>query len=376
MNRNYVISRNGNILSWEEVYKQYPLSNNNDTYCQHYPPMDASTLLQRLPRGAYTTCRTVKNGAHVYQFDYHMKRLEASSVSVLQSISASTSKKETKVMQAKREVLSESNHPRQEMIIIKESLDRDMVLNYIHLTLEAFQSLYLSDVRNGSIDDKGVGLEFRITLLVTCEQRSNKNELLNSALFCHIGVLKNISPSENIRVLVHGYGRENASVKDSKWVTDRKLLIPSDGYEEMILINDDGELLEGTQTNFYVVKNLSTIITANEGVLCGSVRDAVLRVCSKHDIQIEMRPPTLKDLKCATGVFITSTSRLVMPVNEVDLCDLLLIKNEASNSNEIESNIGDSAFNSAYQYNNCPTIEKIKGWVLEDVETHSTSLCA
>jgi len=144
-------------------------------------------------------------------------------------------------------------------------------------------------------------------------------------------------------------------------------------YEEIILINDNGELLEGTQTNFYVVKNANTIITANKGVLFGSVRDSVLRVCYTHDIHVELRPPTLEDLKCASGVFITSTSRWVMDVHEVQLGDLLLIKSGSSDADETSMPASKTEVQS-YFYGSCLTTDKIRKWVLEDVETHSTPI--
>jgi branched-subunit amino acid aminotransferase/4-amino-4-deoxychorismate lyase len=379
----YIVSRNGVVLSWEELYKQYPPDNrssSSNTQSEQYLPMDASTLLQRLPRGAYTTCRTVKNGTHIYQFDYHMRRLASSSASILESISASTSGEKRLVQE--NDSLSASNHPTQHhrnpskfevqnMNIVKEGWEREMALKCIRPTLDAFRSLCLNDSENDTaMNNKIPGAEFRITLLATWEQNNQKDNF-ESALYCHIGLLKNNAGTSLIRVLVHGHGRENAFAKDSKWVTDRKQLIDSNGYEEIILINNKGELLEGTQTNFYVVLNASNIITANEGVLFGSVRDSVLRVCSKHNIHVDLRPPTIEDLKHATGVFISSTSRWVMPVHEVHLGDLLHMTSDCSSGNDERE---DGSMQATYHYDNCPTTDRIRKWVLEDVETHSTMI--
>jgi len=88
-NNKYIISKNGVILPWEKVYTDYLLGNDSSSSSQsdyHDEPMDASALLQRLPRGAYTTCRTVKNGRYIYQLDYHVNRLVVSSASILESI--------------------------------------------------------------------------------------------------------------------------------------------------------------------------------------------------------------------------------------------------------------------------------------------------
>ncbi|KAL7483302.1 hypothetical protein ACHAW6_008949 [Cyclotella cf. meneghiniana] len=455
-NSRYIVSRNGVILTWEEIYQRHPLNNKsgsriNDWESQQRPAMDSSTLLQHLPRGAYTTCRTVKGGTHIYQFDYHVRRLAVSSASILEFISASphgsdnnfgrcqtdaednsekdgshaaapalsngiSSIKESQI----KDLLSESNHPRQHnrnpskieiqnMNIIKEAWEREMALNCIRSTLESFRSFYVRDIgEDGAMSTKDSttcqnaskiksNAEFRITLLATWEQNQNLKRDLNnnssmngfqSALYCHIGLLTDSSASKFVRVLVHGHGRENASAKDSKWVIDRKELTAPNAssdlsspssllYEEIILINDGGELLEGTQTNFYVVKNSNSIITANEGVLFGSVRDSVLRVCQNHGIEVELRAPTLQDLKVASGVFITSTSRWVMPVHQIDLGDLLLMDGfmDGKNDKSDDTTAGCSEL-SSFCYPSCPTTDMIRKWVLDDVETHSTPIYA
>ena len=99
-----------------------------------------------------------------------------------------------------------------------------------------------------------------------------------------------------------------------------------------------------------------------------------MRVCRAHNIQVELRPPTLEDLRRASGVFITSTSRLVMSVHEVVLDDLVSIN--ADQKKEDGDNNGKGQHNgelpSSYCYPNCITTQDIKRWVLKDVETHST----
>jgi hypothetical protein len=286
------------------------------------------------------------------------------------------------------------------------------------------------DANNDDDDDeKKATEEFKITLLATWEKKKKKKNTndskssshttssthstssslsssYQSVLYCHVGLLKpKVSSHTTTRVLIHGHGRENALAKDSKWVFDReKLTRPGSddkgedkgkGYkhnkggtqqhqqeqqpfEEIILINDNGELLEGTQTNFYVVSSQqpNTIITANEGILYGSVRDSVLRACRYHEIPVELRPPTLQDLKGASGVFISSTSRWVIPVHEVCLGDLLSFQN--NNDDDEEGGGRESSekkdVKSSYFYGNCETTENIRRWVLEDVESRSTPI--
>ena len=100
-----------------------------------------------------------------------------------------------------------------------------------------------------------------------------------------------------------------------------------------------------------------------------------------HNIPVELRPPTLKDLKSASGVFISSTSRWVMPIHEVCLGDLLLFQNDEDSDDEeersesIDTNMNKSKRNGkSYFYGNCKITEDIRRWVLEDVESRSTPL--
>ena len=91
-NNRYLVSRNGVILSWEQIHQRYgdinnaKINTNSHSITTDLQPLSSTNLLQLLPRGAYTTCRTVKGGQYIYQFDYHVKRLAKSSASILESV--------------------------------------------------------------------------------------------------------------------------------------------------------------------------------------------------------------------------------------------------------------------------------------------------
>lgn len=449
-----VASRNGVVLSWQQIHQQYKrvddssTSSINDGYnssSNSSTPLDSNTLLQLLPRGAYTTCRTVKNGTAIYQFDYHVQRLANSALSILKNtVLLSTTLGGEDVDDKAEEVvvgeektdnnnniaLATSNHPIQhdrtltipeidKLDITNVKWEKSMAMKCIRDTLHAFcQGYEREDDNRSNNDDIDDGEEYKITLLATWEKKPPRPPLtLNndssqsqyeSVLYCHVGLLKpKEEKSTHTRVLVHGHGRANALAKDSKWVFDREKLQPVNNnnkndddeskkdkteedsqhpFEEIILLNNNGELLEGTQTNFYVVSNTNSIITANEGILYGSVRDSVLRVCDHHNIHVELRPPTLDDLRDACGVFISSTSRWVMEVHEVCLGDLLTFQNGSDNDDEHwmeEQEEGESSTEDgkkkkkkirSYFYGHCETVESIRRWVLEDVESRSTSI--
>merc|ERR1711924_239101 len=63
----------------------------------------------------------------------------------------------------------------------------------------------------------------------------------------------------------------------------------------------------GLQTNFYVVKN-NKKQNAGEGIL---------EECEKEGIDVDFRPPSAQEMESWQGCFISSTSRLLLPVSEI-----------------------------------------------------------
>jgi branched-chain amino acid aminotransferase len=85
---------------------------------------------------------------------------------------------------------------------------------------------------------------------------------------------------------------------------------------ELLMVNRAGEILEGTSSNFYAVI-AGVLRTAGEGVLEGITRRIVLQEAASV-IPIEYRPVTVRELDRVTEAFITSSSREVMPVIQLD----------------------------------------------------------
>lgn len=74
--------------------------------------------------------------------------------------------------------------------------------------------------------------------------------------------------------------RVNAKAKDSEWVRQRKAWEdgkPAD-VNEVLLVSQGGQLLEGLTSNFFVLGPGGEVQTAEEGVLSGTVRELILEV--------------------------------------------------------------------------------------------------
>ena len=60
------------------------------------------------------------------------------------------------------------------------------------------------------------------------------------------------------------------------------------------------------------------VVTAGEGVLEGTVRRLLLEVCEREGIPVVLKPPKLAEAASKwEGALISSTSRLMLPIDEL-----------------------------------------------------------
>jgi len=93
----------------------------------------------------------------------------------------------------------------------------------------------------------------------------------------------------------------------------------SRGAEEAVLLNQEGEIAEGASTNVFVVRGglvLTPVLAA--GILAGVTREVVLGILRGLGVPAREQPLTPEDLRSADEVFLTSTTREVVPVRTVD----------------------------------------------------------
>jgi len=93
----------------------------------------------------------------------------------------------------------------------------------------------------------------------------------------------------------------------------------SRGAEEPVLLNQEGFLAEGASTNVFLVRG-GMIFTPplSAGILAGITREVVLELLPGLGIPFGERPLHLDELLSADEAFLTSTTREVVPVRQVD----------------------------------------------------------
>jgi para-aminobenzoate synthetase / 4-amino-4-deoxychorismate lyase len=102
-----------------------------------------------------------------------------------------------------------------------------------------------------------------------------------------------------------------------KW-TDRRLvdrLRAEAGTDDVLLVDEDGRLLECGTANVFVVLEGEVVTPPTDGrILPGVVRAQVLDLLRRRDIPVAERPVALAELAHAREVFTTSSIRGVQPV--------------------------------------------------------------
>ena len=91
------------------------------------------------------------------------------------------------------------------------------------------------------------------------------------------------------------------------------------GYDEIILTDENGFITEAPTSNVFLVNNDGDLLTAPEkDVLYGITRKSILDIAKNEGIKIKVEKIPLLELENAKEVFITSSSHLVCPVIKID----------------------------------------------------------
>lgn len=115
-----------------------------------------------------------------------------------------------------------------------------------------------------------------------------------------------------------GSARHDPAAKTTDWMHDRKAIdaaLPQGTYTALLL-SRSGDILEGVSSNFYAVLN-DELRTAGEGVLPGIAQQVVFTVAPAV-VTVIRQAVNVRDLPTLQEAFITSSSRGIVPVVEID----------------------------------------------------------
>lgn len=110
----------------------------------------------------------------------------------------------------------------------------------------------------------------------------------------------------------------NAKVINTSFrnLVDKK--IKASGAYEAILVDNNGNITEGSKSNIFCVKE-NTILTAPLiDVLPGVTREKIIEVCKKLNIKVQQENIKVTEIKSMDGLFISGTSPKILPISSVD----------------------------------------------------------
>ena len=116
-------------------------------------------------------------------------------------------------------------------------------------------------------------------------------------------------------------GSPLAGVKTTSWLQNVWAVAEAqkEGFDEVVLLNERGEVAECTAANIFVVKN-GKILTPplNSGCLEGVTRGILFEIAPEAGISIAEQTLRPEDLYGADEIFISSTNRNLIRVGEIN----------------------------------------------------------
>lgn len=110
--------------------------------------------------------------------------------------------------------------------------------------------------------------------------------------------------------------RQNPAAKTTDWMHDRENVQLPQGIYTGLLVDQDGDILEGVSSNFYAVLN-GELRTAGEGVLAGIAQQIVFEIAPPI-LPLHKKAVNVRELHQLSEAFVTSSSRGIVPVIEID----------------------------------------------------------
>jgi branched-chain amino acid aminotransferase len=123
---------------------------------------------------------------------------------------------------------------------------------------------------------------------------------------------------KGIAVITHEYQREMPDVKSINYTRGIWLLpqIAAAGASDVLYYAND-LLSESPRSNVFVVTTAGVLLTPEHNMLKGITRQQVLSIASQH-VSVACTDVTITDLRNAAEVFITSTTKGILPVTTID----------------------------------------------------------
>lgn len=155
--------------------------------------------------------------------------------------------------------------------------------------------------------------EKRIRLTVDLEQKPGQ-------LYITSEIWSPLPPESylhGVKTITKRLRRLNPKAKLTHFINNGKVLSLPTGVNEILMVDDDDVILEGMSSNFFVVCE-GKIWTEEQRVLSGITRLLVLEIIKSRKIPVVLEGIKLQNIPRIQEAFITSSSRGVLPVRQID----------------------------------------------------------
>lgn len=154
------------------------------------------------------------------------------------------------------------------------------------------------------------------------EARVRIMETKQGQVFIAIETLK-LLPREvyenGVRVETTEIRRNSPRIKSTAFIgesDEERKNIAKKGIFEALLVKN-GRILEGMTSNFFYIRE-GVLYTARRDILLGVTRTTVIRVARGRGVKVRYSPLKLDQLPVVDEAFITSSSRGIVPVIQID----------------------------------------------------------
>jgi len=123
---------------------------------------------------------------------------------------------------------------------------------------------------------------------------------------------------KGIRLMSFEHQRQLSQIKTIDYLMAIRLqpLLKKNGADDILYYKDE-MITECPRANIFIVTNDDTIITPSENILKGITRKRVLEI-AQGKFKLQERAISLTELKSAKEVFITSSTKEILPVFQID----------------------------------------------------------
>lgn len=94
-------------------------------------------------------------------------------------------------------------------------------------------------------------------------------------------------------------------------------LMAEKGLFEAVLVNERGEVTEGSKSNLFFIRGESLVTSPADGVLLGVTRQRILRLAAGAGISVSEEPIPADRLDAFSAAFISGTSPKVLPIANI-----------------------------------------------------------